>query len=330
MSKGFQAHPEHLGNAAEQVHGHADRVAGHASNLDEATRGRLLGKGKYGQLVQKAVRPIMDSMIGDMSKAMEGGHRSIAQGLEVTKKNLDDAEERIRRSLRRPPAGEKDPIRIKSGQTVLGDDGMRDQYQKRVATRIDGLDKQGHGVGRHLKANDDQLKDRLGTPVMGGPANNQTPMFDPNGYVISKDKIDPLHGPDARKKLSPPDLYMDADQKPGQPPRRHKCDKYSTAFNDQEGFMYADEYARGRIPQTPPHVVEFSPQDAWGPGDHTGRFRGYYIDPKQPLDAAGNVQYRPVDFTDATIKAIYHPDGNGGFKLHTMFPEPVDLHNPSR
>ncbi|PYC86161.1 hypothetical protein C7C46_05870 [Streptomyces tateyamensis] len=330
MSEGFQAHSDHIGTAAGQVHGHADRVASHAGNLDAATRGRLLGRGKYGQIVEKAVRPIVDSMITDMSKAMEHGHRSIGHGLEMTKKNLDDAEERIRKTLRKHADGERDPIKLKPGQNALGEDGMRDQYERRVATRIDALDKEGHGVGRHLDVTDDQLKDRLGTPVMQGPAHAQVPAYDNKGYVVSTNKIDPLHGPKAKEKLQPPDLYLDADVKPGESPRNHKCGTYATAFGDNESFMYADQYARGRIPETPPHEVTFSPGDAWGPGDHSDRLRGYYVDPKEPLDAAGNVRYRNVDFTGATIKAIYRPDGNGGFKLHTMFPEPLNHHNPGR
>ncbi|WP_354641500.1 hypothetical protein [Kitasatospora camelliae] len=127
MSDGFQADTEALGRAAAQARQHANRVERHGHNLDSRTRGRLLGKGKFGQILEKAVRPVIDSMISDMSRAMAKGHRSIGHGLDMTKKNIDDAEEAIRKSLRSQPRG-RDAIQIKLGQSVLGEKGMRDVY----------------------------------------------------------------------------------------------------------------------------------------------------------------------------------------------------------
>lgn len=153
-----------MAKAAKEAHGHAQRVEHHSSNLDSKTRGKLLGKGRFGMIMQKAVRPIIDSMITDMSKSMARGHRSIGHGLDITKKNIDDAEEAIRKDLRRHQ-DERDAVHLKLGQRVLGEDDLRDKYEKRVGERVDDLRRQGHGPQRHLDPTDDMLKDRLGTPT---------------------------------------------------------------------------------------------------------------------------------------------------------------------
>ncbi|MFC9236174.1 hypothetical protein ACFTZK_06880 [Streptomyces decoyicus] len=337
MSKGFRADTGHLAKAAKEAHGHAKRVEHHSSNLDSKTRGKLLGKGRFGMIVQKAVRPIIDSMITDMSKAMARGHRSIGHGLDITKKNIDDAEEAIRKDLRRHQ-DERDADHLKLGQRVLGEDDLRDKYKKRVGERVDDLRRQGHGPQRHLDPTDDMLKDRLGTPTGPKDANGDLLKDDDDnpriarqgGYVQTEKKIDPVHGPNATERLGN-DAYLDAETG-----KKHKCDSFSTAFKEDQGeaFMYADEHARGRIdgdrtrmPNSNRHEVVFSPEDAWGPGDHSQKFRGFYIDPDNPMNADESVNYKPVDFQHAKIKAIYAPDGNGGHKLVTMFPEPVKIFN---
>ncbi|MYT30817.1 MULTISPECIES: hypothetical protein [unclassified Streptomyces] len=330
MSGGFRAHPEKLASAAKRAHGHAEQVEHHSRNLDARTRGKMLGRGKFGQIIQRAVRPVIDSMITDMSKAMAKGHRSIGHGLEITSKNLDDAERAVMRSMKnRGTSLGEHGVDLKPGQSVPGRKGLRGLYQRRVDERVQELDRQGHGVGRHLNVTDQQLKDRLGTPVMQGPAHAQTVGKDRLGYVQGTGKIDPLHGPDARNRLSPPDLYYDAEKGP---PNRHKCDAHATAFSDGESFMYAEQHARSRLDPSNPgqQVIEFSPSEAWGPGSHAGRFRGFYIDPDNPMRHDGAINYREVNFKDATIKAIYRPDGNGGHRLHTMFPEASYKHNRSR
>ena len=91
-----------------------------------------------GMIMQKAVRPIIDSMITDMSKSMAKGHRSIGHGLDITKKNIDDAEEAIRKDMRRHQ-DERDAVHLKLGQRVLGEDDLRDKYKKRVGERVDDL-----------------------------------------------------------------------------------------------------------------------------------------------------------------------------------------------
>ncbi|MFG2694649.1 hypothetical protein [Kitasatospora sp. NPDC048407] len=323
MSEGFRADPEALDRAAEQAHSHADRVEQHGRNLDARTRGKLLGKGRLGQIVQKAVRPVIDSMISDMSRSMARSHRSIGHGLEITKKNLDSAEESIRKSLRHH-ANDGDKVRVQLGQSVLGEQGMRDQYRRRVSTRIAGLRKQGHGPKRHLDPTDDMLKARLGTPAPpyqsnGQPAYHRTA----DGYVQTQNKIDPAHGPNPQKRLKGDALYMDAEDAA----RRHKCGDFSTAFKpgEDEAYLYAEQHARGRLDpaKAGPQQIEFSPEEAWGPGsDHHNRFRGYYVDPDSPVDSNGKVNYKPVDFRGAKIFALFKPDGNGGHRLVTMFPEP--------
>ncbi|KPC62904.1 hypothetical protein [Streptomyces chattanoogensis] len=338
MSKGFKAHPDHLAKAAKEAHEHAKKVESHGSNLDAKTRGKLLGKGKFGMIVQKAVRPIIDSMITDMSKAMARGHRSIGHGLDITRKNIDDAEEAIRKSMKRHQ-DDRDAPKLKRGDRVLGEDDVRDQYKRRINTRLEGLRNQGHGPQRHLDPTDDMLKDRLGEPTRA--KDPQGKLIEENGdwkytrqrgYMQSQNKIDPVHGPNARERLHPDDLYLDAEKK-GKP---HKCDAFSTAFKEDQGeaFVYADEHAKGkidgertRIRGSDRHQVIFSPEDAWGPGDHRDKFRGFYIDPSNPMNRDESINYKPVDFQDAKIKAIYAPDGNGGFRLVTMFPEPVPIYN---
>jgi hypothetical protein len=175
------------------------------------------------------------------------------------------------------------------------------------------------------------LKDRLGTPTP--PSHNQQtgqPVYHrtADGYIQSQNKIDPVHGPDARSRLQGDDLYKDADN----PQRRHKCGNFSTGFGPDQGeaYVYAEHHARSKIdPHSTqdPQVVRVPPEEAWGPGDHSDRFRGYYIDPQNPVDQAGNVNYKPVDFQGAEILAVYRRDGNGGYKLVTMYPEPDPARN---
>lgn len=332
MSKGFKAHPDNLAKAAKEAHGHAKRVESHSSNLDSKTRDRLLGKGKYGMIMQKAIRPIIDSMITDMSKSMARGHRSIGHGLDITRKNIDDAEKAIRRDLRRHQ-DERDAIKLKPGQRALSEDDLRDKHGKRVAERVEGLRRQGHGPQRHLDPTDDMLKERLGTPskIRDGNGNalqdahgNQRFHRNEDGYLQTENKIDPAHGPNAKERLQGDDLYMDAEN----PAKKHKCDAFSTGFRqgEDEAFMHADQYARTQLDPSKPNglTVEFSPNDAWGSSEsHHDRFRGFFIDRNKPFLPDGSVNYRPVDFQDAKIVAVYRPDGNGGHKLLTMFPQPV-------
>ncbi|MFI9258853.1 hypothetical protein ACIGT4_14270 [Streptomyces sioyaensis] len=110
--------------------------------------------------------------------------------------------------------------------------------------------------------------------------------------------------------------------------RKHKCDFFSTAFNHDQGeaFMHADLRGRSQLDphKTDGQYIRFQPEDAWGPGsDHHERFRDFYIDPKNPVDqASGSINCNPVDFRGAGLLAIYDPDGRGGYKLVTMYPEP--------
>ncbi|MGW7021003.1 hypothetical protein ACWGGS_16910 [Streptomyces decoyicus] len=345
MSKGFKADVNALDRASRRQLEHAVRVESHSRNLDSRTRGKVLGRGKFGKIIQDAVGPIIESMIGDMSKSMAKGHRSLGQGLEITRKNIADAEKAVENSFKKHHKSLKaEGLDLKPGQSVPDKKSLRNLYHRRVEERVDELDREGHGVGRHLNVTDQQLKDRLGTPSIQRRKlkdENGNWVLDENGdkvevdelvrarhgYAQSEGKVDPLHGPDARSRLSPPDLYYDVDKGA---PNRHKCDAHSTAFNDHESFMYADAYARSKIDPNRPgdQVFEFSPSDAYGPGGHAGRFRGFYIDPDEPMKG-GEINYKESDFKDATIKAIYRPDGNGGHKLHTMFPQPVFKHNRS-
>ncbi|WP_405409282.1 hypothetical protein [Streptomyces decoyicus] len=328
MSRGFKAHPENLAKAAKDAHGHAEKVERFSSNLDSKTRGRLLGKGKYGQIVEKALRPIIDSMITDMSKAMAKGHRSIGHGLDITRKNINEAEEAIRKDMRRHQ-DDRDAVHLKLGQRVLDEDDLRDQHKKQVGERVDDLRRQGHGPQRHLDPTDEMLKERLGEPAKRVDGNGN-PIFDSHGkpiysqqdgYIQSSGKVDPAHGPNAKERLGD-DAYLDAENKD----KRHKCDAFSTGFNhgQDEAFMHADLHGRSLLDpaKTDRQHIRFAPEDAWGPGDnHHERFRGFYIDPDRPMTGK-DINYKPVDFRDSGLLAIYEPDGKGGHKLVTMYPEP--------
>ncbi|MFH8380096.1 hypothetical protein ACH4E7_04025 [Kitasatospora sp. NPDC018058] len=347
MSEGFRANPAALSEAAAKAHKHADQVEHHSRELHEKTRGKLLGRGKLGKIVQNAVRPIVHSMINDMSKAMADGHRSIGHGLEITAKNHRDAEKAIHKSLRADGRSLKsEGIELHPGQSVPGKKVLKAQYNREVDRRVAQLELQGHGVGRHLKVTDQQLKDRLGKPFKETVNVPQPPLTNARGFAVaqppkqvsrwakdehgfaqSREKIDPLHGPDAKQRLAPPQLYHDKEKRNQHgDPMNHTCDRFSTAFKDNESYMYAELHARERIPSSPPYEVKFSPKDVWGRGGHEGMFRGYYIDPGNPM-TNGRINYRDVNFKDAEIIAVYRPDGKGGFKLHTMFPQPKVEHN---
>ncbi|MFJ5230198.1 hypothetical protein ACIQBJ_09885 [Kitasatospora sp. NPDC088391] len=345
MSGGFNAEPERLAAAAEKAHRHAEQIESHTRNLDGRTRGRSLGKGKFGALVERSVRPVIDSMIKDMGKAMAKGHRSLGQGLEITRKNIMDADQGVRDAMRsKSDSLNKHNVHLKPGQSVPDRKGLRQLYHRRIDERVGELQLQGHGVGRHLKVTDQQLKDRLGTPFQESYKEVLPRELDANGYPKKRvrvtrtrwsrdrygypngqDKIDPLRGPDARTKYQPPDLFHDVEKKDEHGnPANHTCDRFSTAFTDPESFVYAEQHARGRLDpnKRERQVIEFHPHEAWGPGGHTGRFKGYFVDPDNPM-SNGQVNYHDVDFRGARIKAVYDYDSSkGGFVLHTMFPEP--------
>ncbi|MFE1174339.1 hypothetical protein [Streptomyces sp. NPDC058773] len=334
MSKGFKAHPDNLAKAAKGAHGHAEKVERFSSNLDAKTRGRLLGKGRYGQIVEEALRPIIDSMITDMSKAMAKGHRSIGHGLDITRKNINEAEEAIRKNMRRHQDG-RDAVHLKIGDRVLDEDDLRDRYNKQVAERINGLRGQGHGPQRHLDPTDDMLKERLGKPKKA-EVGGKTSVDDhgkpkchrlEGGYIQSEEKVDPAHGPNAKQRLGE-DAHLDAED----PTKKHKCDAFSTGFNpgQDDAFMHADLHLRSLLDpdDTSPQIFRISPEEAWGPdGNHHEKFRDFYIDPDRPM-TGDTINYKPVDFRDAKLFAMYKPDGKGGHRLVTMYPEPIRERNP--
>ncbi|MBM4794977.1 hypothetical protein HXP44_23645 [Streptomyces sioyaensis] len=195
---------------------------------------------------------------GHMAKAAKDAHGHAERG--------------GRKNLRRHK-DERDAVHLKLGQRVLGEDDLRDKHSKRVAERVDDLRRQGHGPQRHLDPTDDMLKDRLGKPA--GPEDaNGNPLKDDDGnpryhyqdgYVQTKEKIDPAHGPNAKERLGE-DAYMDAEDMN----RKHKCDSFSTAFNRDQGdaFMHADLHGCSRLDphDTERQYIRFRPKDAWAPG----------------------------------------------------------------
>ncbi|UFS93404.1 hypothetical protein [Nocardia huaxiensis] len=195
------------------------------------------------------------------------------------------------------------------------------------ALRISELETQGHSPQRHLHPTDGQLQSRLGTPQLTG--NPPHPNFQ-DGYVVSSGKIDPAKGP---VELLTRDRYMDkyATNNAGDP-IKHKCGPFSTAFGDQRSLVAAEAAARNQIPvgsTAPREVVQLTPEQVRAAiGDEgIAKLRGFYIDPANPMTGT-RVNYKPVDFTDTKILAVYDRTPTGDWNLTTMYPEPQKRLNP--
>ncbi|WP_336086834.1 hypothetical protein [Nocardia sp. SSK8] len=204
-----------------------------------------------------------------------------------------------------------------TGRTTNAADGLR----------VAELETQGHSPQRHLHPTDGQLQSRLGTPHMTG--NPPHANFQPDGYVIARNKIDPAKGP---VELLTRDRYMDkyATDAHGNP-TKHKVGSFSTAFGDARSLVAAESAARNEIPvgsTATREVVRLDPAQVRAAIGDAGiaNLRGYYIDPANPMTGT-RVNFKPVDFTDAEILAVYDRGRNGEWNLTTMYPEPQKAFN---
>ncbi len=174
-----------------------------------------------------------------------------------------------------------------------------------LTDHLDNLRTEGHAPGRHLDPGEQALKNRLGTTKRNPDGTPKLKTAGPNiGHVASENFVDPLTG-------------STTDGVTGNP---HLCGPYATKFNNPEDMARADEYFRKQLAGgTLPGPTSIS--DVLGPTGHQD-LTGFYKDPADPS------KYLPVNFEGGTIRPVYRPDGSGGFKLHTMFPEPAPGKHP--
>lgn len=204
-----------------------------------------------------------------------------------------------------------------------------DDAAKAAATqaKINELRGQGHAPQRHLDADDQQLQDRLGTPVVQG---NPPRVQMNSGYVVSSKKIDPARSGAGALPAADPLKYKDMySTDAAGVPRNHKCGNYSTAFGDPESLASADQAGRASIPPTASghYVTETDAASTIG-ADGVANLRGKYIDPSNPMTGP-QVNYKNVNFTGAKILGVYDQDpASGDWNLTTMYPQPDDGVNP--
>lgn len=174
-----------------------------------------------------------------------------------------------------------------------------------IQNHINTLRAEGHAPGRHLDPDDQALQDRLGTTKLNPDGTPKLKTAGENaGHVSSKDFIDPLTGTTTD----------------GVTGGMHRCGPYATKFNDPADLARADEYFRARIAAG--NGADETPiSDVLGPDGHKN-LTGFYKDPSDPS------KYLPVDFEGGTIRPVYRPDGAGGVKLHSMYPNPAPGKHP--
>jgi hypothetical protein len=197
---------------------------------------------------------------------------------------------------------------------------------KAAATKakVADLRTQGHAPQRHLDATDQQLEQRLGTPVVQG----KVPKVQTNadGYVISTKKVDPANTAAHGLPDSDPNKYLDNySTNAAGVANKHKCGSFSTAFGNEDSMVSAEDAARKAIPagSTATHeVVSVDAKTAIG-DDGLNALRGKYIDPANPVSSTGSINYKDVNFTGSKITAVWsRPDATQPWKLTTMYPEP--------
>jgi hypothetical protein len=198
--------------------------------------------------------------------------------------------------------------------------------EKAAATKakIAGLRTEGHAPQRHLDATDQQLEQRLGTPVVQGKVPKVQKGAD--GYVISTKKVDPANTAAHGLPDSDPNKYLDSYSKNAAGnPNKHKCGSFSTAFGNEDSMVSAEVAARKAIPAgstATNEVVSFDAKTAIG-DDGLNALRGKYIDPANPLSSSGGINYKDVNFTGSKITAVWsRGNATDPWKLTTMYPEP--------
>lgn len=193
-----------------------------------------------------------------------------------------------------------------------------------IKTKIADLRTQGHAPQRHLDATDQQLENRLGTPVVQGKVPKV--QINKDGYVTSTKKVDPANTAAHSLPDGDPNKYLDNySTNAAGVPNKHKCGNFSTAFGDEESMVKAEAAAHSAIPagSTSTHeVVSIDAKTAIG-DDGVNALRGKYIDPANPLSSTGSINYKNVNFANSKITAVWSRDSTSDpWKLTTMYPEP--------
>jgi uncharacterized protein YukE len=180
--------------------------------------------------------------------------------------------------------------------------------------RLMKLKAEGHGPQRHLFSTDAQLKARLGEPKLDSNGNF---MFKNDGHLKMKDHKDPETG-----------TIWDSEPAANGSPKLHRCGPYATRFNHAEDMVQAERVARSRSAATGDDVVDIPMTDLFGRAEYGDRFTGFYVDPSNPVDAAGNLNYLPVDFRDGSVKAVFRTDPTSGTRNVTIYPNPQPGRHP--
>ncbi|MGW2017575.1 hypothetical protein [Streptomyces sp. NPDC001927] len=175
--------------------------------------------------------------------------------------------------------------------------------------KIAVLEKQGHGPQRHLHPTTEALKDRKGEPKTDADDNV---LLKGNGHVKTENHVNPETG-------------KTEDVTPDGKSKAHFCGDYATKFTNPEDYVRAEEYLRDKMIETGDPKVTASIEEIFGPGDHSARFEGYYVDPNSPTAADGSVNHLPVNFEDGYINAVYDRETDG---LKTMYPNPEQGRHP--
>ena len=221
------------------------------------------------------------------------------------KKILDDLDANSTRTDITSSAKAAEQSRLTSNLHSILDPDAEPKRAADLQNHITELRTEGHAPGRHLDPDDQTLKDRLGTTRLNPNGTPKLKTEGPNvGHVSSENFVDPLTG-------------TTTDGVTGNP---HACGPYATKFNNPEDMARADDYFRPQLAAgTIPGPAPIS--EILGPTGHRD-LTGFYKDPADPS------KYLPVDFEGGTIRPVYQPDGSGGFKLHTMYPEPIPGKHP--
>jgi hypothetical protein len=93
-------------------------------------------------------------------------------------------------------------------------------------------------------------------------------------------------------------------------------------------MVQAERVARSRSAATGDDVVDIPMTDLFGRAEYGDRFTGFYVDPSNPVDAAGNLNYLPVDFRDGSVKAVFRTDPTSGTRNVTIYPNPQPGRHP--
>jgi len=239
-------------------------------------------------------------------KVVAGGSKNVDdENAENIKKILDDMDGNSARTDITAGSKAAQDGKLKSKlQSILDPEGEPERTAG-LDTHIADLDGQGHAPGRHLTPDEQALQDRLGTTKLNPDGTPKIKQAGPNiGHVASGDFVDPLTGTTTD----------------GVTGAAHLCGPYATKFDNPEDMARADDYFRAQIAAGGiPGATPIS--EVLGPDGHKD-LTGFYKDPTDPS------KYQSVDFDGGTIVPVYRPDGSGGQKLHTMFPNPAPGKHP--